>query len=66
MTRCTVCSKRNTMMTCKYCQKNTCTYCLLPEVHGCEKLHELREAKRNSLDKKLTAGKTEAVKLEKI
>lgn len=59
--RCPKCSKKTSISEateCKWCKKEYCMYCLLPEKHDCSQLEEIREQKKLLLGEQL-------VKIEK-
>lgn len=65
--RCQSCKSTNGLkIKCKFCQYILCTYCLIPEQHGCENIAECKQMSKDKLNDELMKNKCVKMKLESI
>lgn len=57
MNRCKLCNKKKITIDCKYCTSTFCCYCILPEIHECEKILELKTQAQLELSETLKNSK---------
>lgn len=55
MSRCELCKKKKHILTidCKYCRHLFCSYCILPEIHACDKILEVKATAQLRLNESL-------------
>lgn len=54
--KCECCKKKcplSDVFKCKWCEKEFCLYCRLPEEHRCENIDQLKEVKKQLLGEQL-------------
>jgi hypothetical protein len=65
--RCMCCkSLKGLKLTCKFCDMNYCTFCLMPEKHKCIKLDDCESIAKQRLDIELYKNKCIGSKVKMI
>lgn len=66
-TKCKCCNRKKGMsLKCKYCEKNFCTACILPEKHQCSNQQDVKKMSKQELENQLFKNAHRKRKLECI